>query len=270
MVAVVLTQNLVTAGIVNPLTSNAGQICYQTFTRGITPTVSGTGTGYYAGALANSLTAEFWQPDSTPGYAYWDFAEAKQFSYVAIGAHTIGSSGCSVSVEISNDASVWTSVGSHEPDDDTAIIFYFGTVSARYMRVSVDGVTPPVIGVVYCGVPLEMQRGLYGGHSPVTMSPDIKTYPIDSESGQWLGHSVVYRGFKSSASWKHLTAAWVREYFEPFRQSAINYPFFFAWRPLEFPNEVGLCRPDATISPTNMGLRDFMEVSVNLNAYGAR
>lgn len=268
MAAIILTQNLVLVNQANPITTNAGQICYQTFTRGITPTVSGTASGYYAGALSNGLTHEFWKGDDTPATAYWDFGEAKSFSYVAIGAHNISSVGATVSIAYSNDASAWTSIGQVDPENDHALIFFFNTVSARYMRITVDGPIAPTIGVVYCGVPLEVPRGLLDGHSPVTLSRDIESYPQKSISNQWLGHSIVSRGMKSQANWQHLGGDWYREYFDPFVKSAARYPFFFAWRPVDYPNEVALCYPDTNIKPTYMGIRDWVQTSIQLNAYG--
>jgi hypothetical protein len=113
-----------------------------------------------------------------------------------------------------------------------------------------------------------MQRGLYGGHSPINLSRVTVSRSNRSEGGQFLGRYIVRSGFKTSAEWGHLTASWYRENFDPFVESATQYPFFFAWRPETFPDEVAYCWTDGDIQPANMGIKTLMSVGININAAG--
>lgn len=270
--AIILTQNLVTiaGAYVPPVPLNHSRIGYQTWTRSVIPAVSGTAPGFFAGALANSLTNEYWKPASTTtATVEYDFLQARAIDYIAIGAHTLGTDNTTIKIQYSQNGVGYGTVAEFVAQDNRAIMAIFDTVLARYVKITLTYTVAPVIAVIYAGQALAMQRGLYGGHSPITMSRNTDTYPQTSTSGQWLGRSIVNNGFKSSASWKNLTAAWYREYFDPFVFSARRYPFFFAWNPLQWDQEVALCWANNNIQPSNMGIRDLMDVSIDLNGHGA-
>jgi len=63
-------------------------------------------------------------------------------------------------------------------------------------------------------------------------------------------------------SWRHLPAAWYRQYFDPFVKAARTQPFFIAWRHDTFPEDVSYCWTHDDIKPSNMGIKNFMQVSV--------
>ena len=86
----------------------------------------------------------------------------------------------------------------------------------------------------------------------------------DLEGGQWLGRSIIRKGVTTSYQWRHLKAAWYRQYFDPFVKSARTTPFFIAWRPETYPNEVAYAWAKSDIRPSNMGIRDFMEVTLSV------
>jgi hypothetical protein len=266
--AIILTDGLVLLDGATPL--NHPRVCYQTWTRGITPTVSSTASGFYAGALANSLTNEYWSPSSSVATIQYDFGQSRSIDYVAVGAHTLGTTASTVVVAYSIDDITYTDLPDFIAADNSAVVILFEAVDARYVRITITyAAAAPVVSVVYAGLSLAMQRAIYGGHSPVTLSRDTTAYSQVSASGQWLGRSTVRRGLKTSASFRHLTAAWCRSYLDPFAKSARNYPYFFGWNPSQFPAEVALCWSNSDITPTNMGIRDLMEVSFDINGFGA-
>ena len=114
---------------------------------------------------------------------------------------------------------------------------------------------------------LAMQRAIYAGHSPITLSRKTVKRPTKSEFGQWLGSSTIRHGLKTSFEWKNLKAAWYREYFDPFVKSARTKPFFIAWRPSKFPNEIAYAWTSNDIKPSNMGILDYMDVSMSVEGY---
>jgi hypothetical protein len=147
-------------------------------------------------------------------------------------------------------------------------MFLFEQVFASKFRVQLYGATAPQIGVIFIGKTLDMQRAIYGGHSPITLSRDTINRPSMSERGQWLGTSIIRTGFSTSFAWEHLTADWYREFFDPFVEHARSKPYFIAWRPSTFPAEVGYVHSSGDIKPANMGIRDFMSVTVNTEGLG--
>jgi len=80
-----------------------------------------------------------------------------------------------------------------------------------------------------------------------------------------LEHSVdpAYRS-DPSCRWMNLTAAWYRAQMQPFIRASVEAPFFFAWRPADYPGEVGYAWPVNDPVPQNQGVRDFMQVELEL------
>lgn len=232
-----------------------------------TITASSEANGFPATAADNPLTYTGWKPNALPATWQIDAGTAQDVDYVGIAAHTLGSSFCTVKVQYSDNGSDWLDASSpHEPNDDSPILFLFDEQEARYWRIYVDSTGSPsdipFVGVIYIGKALAMQRAIYGGHSPVTLSRETTIRPTVSERGQWLGRSIIRGGLVGSWTWRHLNADWYREHFDRFVKAARERPFFIAWRPETFPTEVAYCWTQKDIVPSNMGIKDFMQVTV--------
>lgn len=222
-------------------------------------------------------TAEFWEPAALPATWTLDLGSLSDVDYVGIAGHTLGSSGASIVVQTSDNTfagspsdEVWTDFASGlVPADDAPLLFLDDVRSVRRVRLTVTGVAEaPRIAVIYVGEALAMQRRIYGGHAPITLSRETVLYRALSRGGQFLGQSIRRRGVTGSASFKHLTAAWYRANFDPFVKAARQYPYFFAWRPADFPLEVAYVWTQDDIRPMNSGMLDFMEVGWNMNGIG--
>jgi hypothetical protein len=228
-----------------------------------------TASGYSApnepDATQNPLTWDFWIPDALPATLTFTLSAAASIDYVGIAAHTIGHDGATVLLEY-HDGADWVGIKTISPADDGQILILFNAVETDRLRLTVTGSSRPAIGVVYAGTMLVSERMIYQGHTPITLARQTTMRPQRSENGQWLGRSVVRRGAANNISITNLTAAWVRTYLQPFMNSAIRYPFFFAWRGSTFPAEVAYCWTDGDIQPTNSGPRDLMSVSFDVTA----
>ena len=119
---------------------------------------------------------------------------------------------------------------------------------------------------MYLGEVLEMQRPFYAGHSPGKLSRQTTLQPNRSVKGEWLGRSIVREGFGTSFQWRHLKSEWYRANFDPFVASARLYPFFISWNPQDHPDEVLYAWTNQDISPSNMGVINFMQVSMDVEA----
>lgn len=162
------------------------------------------------------------------------------------------------------------SSGDISPVDNAPIMFLDIPRTARYMQIKLTGTgsVMPRIAVVYAGVALAMQRAMYGGHTPISLSRQTQLKQPVSRGGQFLGQSYRRLGVATSAAWKNLGAAWYRTNFDPFVKEARKNPYFFAWRPQSYPLELGYVWTGDDIAPSNMGVRDFMEVSMKLAGIG--
>lgn len=258
-----------------PLTHS--RIGYQTFTRddGVVVSASSETSDGPKEAVLEPETVEFWQPSAMPAYWTIDLGSLQEIDYVGIAGHQIGSLLATVSVETSTDgidgspSAGWLDFSSDiAPTDDAPIMFIDEPRFTRFVRIRLTGDDAPRIAVIYVGSMLAMQRPIYGGHTPITLSRDTVLSRSMSEGGQFLGQGFVRMGVSTSVAFRHLTAAWYRENFDPFVMSARQYPYFFAWRPQDFPLEVAYVWTSKDIKPANMGIRDFMSVGWELNGIG--
>lgn len=240
------------------------RIGYRTIVPDATVTASSEAPDFPASAVAHPLTYERWRPTAAPAELLIDAGGWVDVDYVAIAAHTIGSADATVVIAHSQDGEDWTDAMVIDPDSDNAIMALFEQVTARYWRIQISEVAE--IGVVYIGRALVMQRGIYGGHSPGTLSRQTEISPTRSVTGQFLGRSIVRQGFNTSYEWSNLTAGWYRQEFDPFVEAALRRPFFIAWKPDRFPDEVLYAWCNDDIQPSNMGKRDLMQVGFAVEA----
>ena len=228
-----------------------------------TVSASSAAAGFPASAAANPLTYEFWKPTASPAWWRVDAGVDVTVDYVGIASHNLGSQSATVTVQKSDDNDVWDDVVSTMPTDNSPIMFLFAPETARYWRVSVSG-NNVAIGVINIGKVLEMQRACFAGINPIDLTRRTTIRPNVSEGGQWLGRSIIREGSATSVSFRHLTNAWYRANFDSFVEQARSYPFFFAWRPEGYATSVGYVWTRGDIAPTTMGIRDFLEVSIDM------
>ena len=152
------------------------------------------------------------------------------------------------------------------PENNNPIMALFNSASVRRVRVSFGGAA--TVGVVSAGIALQMQRPIFGGHNPITMSRQTEYQSRRSESGNFVSRNIIRKGLSGSYEWSNLTDDWVREYFDPFIESARKLPFFIAWRPESYPDEVAYAWTTGDISPSNIGTRNLMSVGMDVQAYG--
>ena len=229
--------------------------------------------GFPVENLSNPLTTHRWKPTALPATVTISVAEAANLQYMGVASHTLATRECLLEFQFStNGGSSWETIRDISPENNQAIMAIFSEL-AQDWRIRItrsEGsleTEMPSIGVFYAGVALVMQRGLYGGHTPVTMGRKTTRITNQTEGGQYAGNSLIREGVDTEFSWQNLTASWYRLNFEPFVVIARSQPFFIAWRPGEFPNEVGFVWTQGDIVPSNQGVRDLMQVSMAVSGY---
>jgi hypothetical protein len=223
----------------------------------------------------NPDTHSFWEPESLPATYTITLGATRAVDYVGL-LGRIGSVGASVLVETSDGTLInspaeeeWTTFAeSASPDDDAPLFFLDASRDITRIRLTFTGSTMPRLAVVYAGEVLKMERMIYGGHAPGRLSRVTVLNGAMSRGGQFLGQDFRRHGFETSASFRHLTAAWVRSDFDLFVRDARKYPYFFGWRPADFEEEVEYAWTPEDIRVSNMGVRDFMQVSWPIVGYG--
>jgi hypothetical protein len=227
--------------------------------------VSSTASGYRAEGVLNNYTYERWCASSYPATIAIELDSIREINYIGIGAHTLA--GFAVKAEYSLNGVDYTDITEFIQANNNAIMILFAKVEALYVRLTITGVGTAEIGVVFVGETLVMQRGIYGGHTPALLANTTEITHHLSEAGEFIGTTVVRKGYSTQYNFSNLTAEWIRDYFQDFMESARTNPFFMAWKPDTFLDEVfyGWCPSD--IKPVNSGKRDFMSVNFDVRGY---
>jgi hypothetical protein len=234
---------------------------------GGTATASDTATDFFANGPLNSLTYERWKPATLPATWEYDHGSAAAVDCAGIAAHTMGTNGNSLAVQYFN-GSVWVdALASASVATDEPILVIFPPQTRQRWRISVSGGTAPEIGVVKFGKALQMQRTLYGGHTPVGFARMTELRANYSETGEFLGRTVQRTMRSTVYAWENLTAAWMRTNWIPLQKAVESEPFFIAWRPA-LVGDVGFVQVDQAPVPVNMGVRDLMSVELQVRGLG--
>lgn len=197
--------------------------------------------------------------------------------YLGIAKHNFGSQNVEYTLQSSLDKSTWTDVVSAKVvTNDNAILHYFDSVDDPYFRLKLVGTVDydaPMIAHMKLGRLLILERSMYVGHSPATLSPKSKKITNGSESGQYLGQVVTRRWYQSSCKQENCSPSWVRSNLPEFIKhvqvgreddGTAQGTFFFAWRPSDYPGEVIYAWTDDDIEPSNQRPNGMMEYSFNM------
>ena len=240
-------------------------ICYNNLVKSATITVSSEATGFEGTNTQNPQTWNYWQPTAVTATIDYTIASTSM-NYCGIAAHNMGTNGNTVTIQYSNQDSpeTFTTIDTQTPTDDSIILFLFNSVASTKFRVQISGGTVPNIGNIFFGQRLEAERGIYGGHTPITLNQMTTIRPNKSEGGHFLGRSIIRTGASTTVELKNLTAAWVRASFKPFITDAISNPFFFAWHPTTYTAEVAYGWVNEDISVQNNGKAGLMDTSFTI------
>jgi hypothetical protein len=227
---------------------------------------SSAASGYPASNLSNPSTAALWRASSTAAQTLSAvISPAQQIDYIGIAAHNFGSARIALSVETQAGlGDPWVEViAPFMATNDNALIFRFDNQIAYGARVILAaGEIPAQAGVMYVGKLLVSKQRAYVGHAPMTLDPITEIVNGRSERGNFLGRTVIGEYLTGSLSLADLKPDWVRAYFVPFIRSAKESPFFFAWRPLRYPDETAFCALMNDPKPTNDRSNGMMRVDL--------
>lgn len=262
----VFSPNLVGTVGCNGVRGNYARIGWDTFTRSADVTASSSRAGFPVESLKNATTYDRWSPSSLPAWAEFDNGSNVDVEYLGIASHTLA--GTTVSVQYSHDDIDWDTAIVLQPSKNDALFAWWEPITARYWRILVDGDGTRYVGVVNLGMMLEMIRPITGNHSPAVLSRKTDTIPAKSDSGQFLGRTVIRQGLSTDYDWENLDPQWYRDNFDPFVESAAKFPFFFVANPARWPGECIYAWTSKDVKPRYQGDRDWMRVTIIVEAIG--
>lgn len=225
----------------------------------------------------NSSTAQRWEGSSAVDQTITaELNGVDEIDYVGIAAHNLGTIGATVSIEGATTVDTADNPEYSDlevdtlPGDDCALLFRFTKAPYQYLRITISlptGATvAPFIGILYAGELLQFQRNIYVGHRPITLARNNVITTGVSESGEFLGRVRTREMLRTEVTVDNVEPAWYRANIDPFAEQAVLSPFFWAWRPYTYPQEVvfGWIRGD--IQPSNALPNGYMSFQLDMEA----
>lgn len=209
-------------------------------------TSSSSAAGYPAVNMLEDATFSAYQPSSTTGNVVFDAGVAVTVDSIGIGAHTLATTGSSVTLQHSSDGTTWTDAHTtYAALSDEDVLILFPAVTARYWRLATRlGI--PNIGVVRFGQKLAMPHPPIDSYTPLHHARRYEKMFNDSIKGVMLGNRVMASGAETTVDFGFVERAYVDGALRPF-ESHYNQggTFFYAGWPAGQPLDVGYCRADS-------------------------
>lgn len=267
--AIYITQGLYLSGALDDGYQNANNplIGYENLLEAGSVTATYEETDYPATNMQNVSTGEYWKSSDNFNLQYLTMQISPgPVNYFGIAGHNL--LGAEIKLQRRDDpADPWTDVTTAViPADNHAIMWYFETVeTSAYWRLYIEpseGVYPR-IGVLYMGAVLVLQRRTYVGHTPVTDGQRTSYRTGLSQSSQYLGRVRGSQTLNANLDQNNVDPQFYRDYVRPFARAAETRPFFMAWRPSTYPEEVGFCWTTRDITPKNALANGYLNFSIS-------
>lgn len=249
---------------------NEALIAYDDHLPDATVTASSEQTGAEIENALDGNTFDFWQPNTTGNVTVdIDLVTAQRADYLAIGAHNLSSElSDDITVAYSADGNTYTTsytIDDADIVDDGPILLHLVSRTNRYARLTFPVASTDFrIGILQYGTLLQMQRTVYDGLNPPTLSREEEMIPNRSDSGRFLGMLLTRAFFETRLSWDDLEPDWYRQHFDPFVIASQTRGFFLAWRPAEFDAEVVYAWRTRAVRPDNSGEVGLMSVRLDI------
>ena len=188
---------------------------------------------------------------------------------VGIARHNLGSSVCTFSIWgiTADPGAVYEEL---IPDtllgDDTPALFLFeeGYLVGLQIRFSPDAVAPQM-AVLYVGKSLMLLRSVKPGHRPITYARSRDVLQGRSQSGEYLGTIITQERLSTPVEITLLDPVWYFANMQPFID-VCHEPFFFAWRPDQYPDQVGYAWATNDPQPSIGQFTGEVDISLELSA----
>ena len=261
--SLVLGDSVSGGGIIN---ANNPLIGYRNLATASNVAATSAASGRPASNLANPSTNLRWEGTNALVDTYLTVTvnAVEPIDYIALARHNFGSAQIPVSVE-GFDGSWAELVAPVLLPNDGPALFRFAPAALPAIRLRLQpGSAVPTAAVLYTGALLVLQRRIYVGHTPINYGRTTKVINGRSESGNFLGRIITAEMTETSVRLANLTAGWYRTYLDPFILNARERPFFFAWRPSDYPREVGYAWLTSDPQPTNQRSNGMMSIELKM------
>jgi hypothetical protein len=210
--------------------------------------------------LANSSTAFAWEAEDDSEQTITLNVDGQQIDFIGFARHNITGE-VRISFVVGVTETVIFDFG--EVPLDQSVLFLINPATPDEIRITIrDNETAPRIAVLSVGVATVLQRRLYVGHTPISYGRQLETIGSISEGGQYLGEIVRRETRTTTVDLQNITADFYREELDPFVAQRPREAAFWAWRPGDYPNEVGYVWLRGNPQPVNQRSNGMMNITL--------
>lgn len=214
----------------------------------------GVTSGFSVNSLKNWQAWDYCQFDAGSNSITIDCITAQDIDYFAIGGHELYTTGATTITLIASADGFATNItlatisisgttftGSYKLNTSTSIpsqtitnnnvtIIKLDSVNYRFFRLEFNNTSACKIGVLAIGRRMEFELGFYRDAMPPALNEDIVVTNNKSESGIYLGRSVVRTGAKQQTiNLDKISHSYIYNTWLPFKNHAELNPFFYSW-----------------------------------------
>ena len=208
-------------------------------------------------------TAERWKTSSDNYHLWVANVNDAVCDYIGIAAMK-GTFGSQIDVKVVIDGVLTQVYGPAIIIDESPIFIMFepGEVGAVAITFTSDTAFSLEVGNIHVGKSVFLPRNIYVGHTPINYGRQPQTEFSISDNSNFLGQVNTGVTLRSSVDMKNIPPAFYRELLYPkFHIPSETSPFFWAWRPQSYPNEVGFCWLTSPMSVANDMSNGYMSIN---------
>lgn len=206
--------------------------------------------------LGNAATNSEWRSTSTDEQTIEvEVGGGLIVDYIGIARHNLGSSGTVIYIDAliaGEGTDNWTRIFDGQIlGRDTPAVLRFDELYPVRIRITLvpDGVIPKV-AVLYIGKLTVMEKGMLQDVTPILYSNRTDIVTGRSESGDFLGRVITDQTKEVNYSFENVSYDWFKQEMGEFAETSMTTPFFFAWLPKSFPEEVGYGWLNTDLNPS--------------------
>lgn len=219
-----------------------------------TISAAGVSTDFSVQSLKNWQAWDYCQFNAGSNNITLDCGTAKNIDYFAVAGHELFNTGATsivlkassnnfstsitlATISISGTTftgsyklNTSTSIPSQTVTDNNVTIIKLDSVNYRYFRLEFNNTSECKIGVISIGKRMEFELGFYQNAQPPALNEDVIVTNNKSESGIYIGRSIVRVGVKQQTiNIDNLSHDWIYNTWLPFKNHAEVFPFFYSW-----------------------------------------
>lgn len=233
-----------------------------------TLTASSEAEGYPVTNLTNPSTSSEWRAsgNGTQSITVTLGAE-REINYIGIARHNFGSSGAAVSVTA--EPGGVDLVPSIMPVSDAPLMVRFDPITVTSVTITISGGSVPArMSVLYAGYLTTVKGGMYQEVVPIPYGYQTDIVTNRAESGDFLGRIMTDQRLQLAYEFAYVEYDWFKANMGPFIKSAMLQPFFFAWLPEMYPEDVAFGWLTADINPISENFEGTVVVRFNMEMGG--